>query len=118
MNTNIFQIMPDLIYHPRSWNLLIHCSFSKKGTVTYEMHRKLTVEKMWKRIEFGDVHREDFCSHVLKDVFIEKEVASHATVFMMVGVEMMAITTFIAQSRRRFDQLKNEVRSAFKNLLK
>lgn len=85
----------------------------------YEMHRRLTQEKVRKRIRLGDAVKDDFFSHVLKGELTEERLASHASVLMVGGAETTSVTltgaaTFLAQDQRRFDKLKDEVRSAFK----
>ncbi|RYP79678.1 hypothetical protein DL769_002835 [Monosporascus sp. CRB-8-3] len=119
LRANFFQILPGLMLRIPILKLAGPFFMSKKDAAIYEMHRRLTMEKIHKRIQIGNT-RDDFFSHVLKGEFTDKELASHASVFMVAGAEttstsLTAITTFIAQNKGCFDKLKEEVRSAFED---
>lgn len=118
LTANFFQILPGLMQRIPVLKLASPFVMSKKDADVYEMHRRLTMEKIQKRINLGNV-RDDFFSHVLKGEFTDKQLASHASVFMVAGAEttstsLTAISTFLAQNKPAFDRLKDEVRSAFK----
>ncbi|KAI1736256.1 cytochrome P450 monooxygenase-like protein [Xylaria scruposa] len=122
LTANFFQILPGLMLRLPILKLAGPFFMSKADASKYEMHRRLTMEKIRKRIQLGDRANADFFSHVLKGEFTDKELASHASVFMVAGAEttatsLTAITTFLAQNKRCFGILKDEIRSAFKDSL-
>ncbi len=118
MTANFIQIIPGLLMRLPILKLANPWFMTKEQASIYDMHRRLTVEKMRKRIKLGDVAKDDFFSHVLKGELTEDQLASHASAFMVAGAETIAIvltatTTFLAQDKRCFNKLKDEVCSAF-----
>ena len=120
MTANFIQIIPGLLMRLPILKLASPWFMTKEQAAIYDMHRRLTLEKIRKRIKLGDVAKDDFFSHVLKGELTEEQLASHASVFMVAGAETIAIaltatTIFLAQNKRCFDKLKDEVYSAFKD---
>jgi len=120
MTANFIQIIPGLLMRLPILKLASPWFMTKEQAAIYDMHRRLTIEKIRKRIKLGDVAKDDFFSHVLKGELTEDQLVSHASVFMVAGAETIAIvltgtTTFLAQNKRCFDKLKDEVCSAFKD---
>ncbi|OTA58977.1 cytochrome P450, partial [Hypoxylon sp. EC38] len=119
-DANAIQILPGLMIRLPILKLFKPWFMTKEQAAIYEMHRRLTQEKVRKRIRLGDAAKDDFFSHVLKGQLTEERLASHASVLMVGGAETTSVTltgaaTFLAQDQRRFDKLKDEVRCAFKD---
>ena len=120
MTANFIMIIPGLMLRLPILKLASPWFMTKERAAIYDMHRRLTMEKIRKRIALGDTAKGDFFSHVLKGELTEDQLASHASVFMVAGAETIAIvltgtTTFLAQNPRAFNKLKDEVRCAFKD---
>ena len=120
MTANFIMIIPGLLMRLPILKLASPWFMTKEQAAIYDMHRRLTIEKIQKRIKLGDVAKDDFFSHVLKGELTEDQLASHASVFMVAGAETIAIvmtgiTTFLAQNKRCFDKLQDEVCCAFKD---
>ncbi|KAK3690287.1 cytochrome P450 monooxygenase-like protein [Podospora appendiculata] len=119
-SANFISILPGLLMRLPILKLASPWFMTKKQAEIYEMHRRLTMEKIRKRIELGDLAKDDFFSHVLKGEMSEEELASQASTFMVAGAETIAIvltgiTVFLGQNKRAFDKLKDEIFGAFKD---
>lgn len=116
---NFIQILPGLLIRLPILKLLSPWFMTKEQAAVYDMHRNLTMEKTRKRIRLGNAEgKADFFSHVLKGELTEEELASHASVFMVAGGETTSVVltgaaTFLAQNRRCFEKLRDEVLAAF-----
>ncbi|KAK3319192.1 cytochrome P450 [Apodospora peruviana] len=118
-DANFVSILPGLLLRLPVLKLANRWFMTEEQAGVYAMHRRLTIEKIRKRIELGNL-KDDFFSHVLKGELNEEELASHASTFMVAGAETIAIvltglTIFLAQNKGPFDKLRAEVLGAFKD---
>ncbi|ETS87895.1 hypothetical protein PFICI_01723 [Pestalotiopsis fici W106-1] len=84
-------------------------------------HQKLTLEKTRKRVALGDMGRDDFFSHLLKNQggkLDEQYLSNQANVLIVAGSEttatfLGAVTYFLLKSPETLAKLQHEVRTEF-----
>lgn len=104
--------------------LVITPIFSKKARDTIKslrQHSDLTLEKVRKRIEMGDMGTRDLLWPIIQSgEMTEKEIAAEATVLLTGGAETTATTLtgciwYLSQNPRVLRKLQQEIRCTFKS---
>jgi cytochrome P450 len=121
LTANYFNLLPGLLHRlPVLWPIVPFLLRGGKAAM-FRRHEDLTLAKIRKRIAMDNASRQDFFADVLSmDQLSEKQLAGHASLFIIAGAETTSTTLsgavyILAQNPACLQRLKDEVRTAFKS---